>query len=193
MPGDPVDLGPRAGDALAVVGIAHDDVLALRETPGDEGSVVTTVAPTEAGLIAQGQTRSLPGAFWTLVEWGGTPGWVNLRHVAYLGDTFDATADRLAAIGARPSARTMTELGRIITESMRSPDAEPTPRLVVVVGESVGDLGEVTLDLIGLADDSLRGYRVHVFGEPVNGGFVLRTVEVTNLCARGVGAGRLCL
>ena len=177
LPGEPVDLGPRAGDALAVVGIAHDDVLRLRAAPGEEGDVLTTIAPTQAGLIAQGRTRSVPGAFWTLVDRGGTPGWVNMRDVAYLGDTFDATADRLSAIGARPSARTMSELGRLVTESMRSPDAESIPRIVVVVDETVGDLGEVTLDLIGLGDDSLRGYRV----------------EVTNLCARGVGEGRLCL
>jgi hypothetical protein len=193
LPGESVDLGPRAGDALAVVGIAHDDVLRLRAAPGEVEGVLATIAPTQAGLIAQGQTRAVPGAFWTLVDRGGTPGWVNMRDVAYLGDTFDATADRLSAIGARPSARTMTELGRLVTESMRSPDAEPTPRIVVVLDETVGDLGEVTLDLIGLGDDSLRGYRVHVFGEPVDGGFVLRNVEVTILCARGVGEGRLCL
>ena len=193
LPGEPVDLGPRAGDVLAVVGIAHDDVLRVRAAPGEEAEVLATVGSTQAGLLAQGQTRSVPGGFWILVDRGGTLGWVSMRDVAYLGDTFDATAERLSAIGGRPSARTMTELGRIVTESMRSQDAEPVPRIVVVVDETVGDLGEVTLDLIGLADDSLRGYRVHVFGEPVDGGFALRNVEVTNLCARGVGVDRICL
>ena len=119
--------------------------------------------------------------------------WVNLRDVAYVGDTYDATADRLLALGGRPSVRTMIELGRIVTESMRSPEAEPTPRIVFVETETVGDLGEVTYDLIGLAGDSMRGYRVRVFSEPVDGGFVLRNVEVPNLCARDVGEGALCL
>jgi hypothetical protein len=193
VPGEPVDLGPRAGDVLAVVGIAHDEVLRLRASPGEDGELLTTIGPTQSGLIAQGQTRSVPGALWILVDRGGSLGWVNLRDVAYIGDTFDATAERLSAIAERPFARTMTELGRIVTESMRSPEAEPIPRIVVVVDETVGDLGEVTFDLIGLSDDSLRGYRVHVFGEPVSDGFVLRNVEVTNLCARGVGEERLCL
>jgi hypothetical protein len=188
LPGEPVDIGPREGDRLAVVGIVHDDVLRLHAAPGEGQEVLTTVEPTHAGLIAQGQTRSVPGAFWTLVDRDGTLGWVNMRSVAYIGDTYDHTADRLLALDGRPFAPTMTDLGRIVAESMRSPDAEPIPRIVVVDDETVGDLGEVTLDLIGLADDSLRGYRVHVFGEPVDGGFVLRTVEVTNLCARGVGA-----
>ena len=197
LPGEPVDLGPRAGDALAVVGIAHDDVLPLRAALGEEREILATMESTQIGLIAQGQTRSVPGAFWILVDLNGMLGWVNMRDVAYLGDTFDATAERLSAMlsatGERPSARTMTELGRIVTESMRSPEAEPVPRIVVVVDETLGDLGEVTLDLIGLGDDALRGYRVHVFGEPVDGGFSLRNVEVTNLCARGVAEGRLCL
>jgi hypothetical protein len=193
LPGESVDFGPRAGDALAVAGIAHDDVLRLHAAPDEESEVLATMASTQVGLIAQGQTRSVPGAFWILVDRSGTLGWVSLRDVAYLGDTFDATAERLSTIGPRPSASTMTELGRIVTESMRSPEAEPIPRTVVVVDETVGDLGEVTLDLIGLGDDALRGYRVHVFGEPVDGGFALRNVEVTNLCARGVAEGGLCL
>jgi hypothetical protein len=193
LPGEPVELGPREGDVLAVVGVAHDEVLRLRAAPGDDQVVLTTIGPTQAGLVAQGRTRSTPGTLWILVDRGGTLGWVNLRDVAYLGDTYDATADRLLVLGGRPSVRTMIELGRIVTESMRSPEAEPTPRIVLVEDETVGDLGEVTYDLIGLAADSLRGYRVHVFGEPVDGGFALRNVEVTNLCARGVGEGAFCL
>lgn len=193
LPGDPVDLGPREGDVLAVVGIAHDDVLRLRVAPGEDQATLTTMGPTETELVAQARARSVPGALWILVDRDGMLGWVNLRDIAYIGDTYDATADRLLALGERPSAPTMTELGRLVTESMRSPEAEPIPRIVVVVAETVGDLGEVTFDLIGLADDSLRGYRVHVFGEPVADGFALRTVEVTTLCARGVGEDRLCL
>jgi hypothetical protein len=165
LPGEPVDVGPRQGDRLAVVGIAHDDVLRLHAAPGKNQDVLTAVEPTHAGLIAQGQTRSVPGAFWTLVARDGTLGWVNMRSVAYIGGTYDYTADRLRALDGRPFAPTMTDLGRIVAESMRSRDAEPIPRIVVVDGETVGGLGEVTLDLIGVADDSLRGYRVHVFGE----------------------------
>ena len=130
--------------------IAHYDVLRLRAAPGEEKDVLATMESTQIGLIGQGQTRSVTGAFWILVDLSGTLGWVNMRDVA-------------------------------------------VPRIVVVVDETVGDLREVTLDLIGLGDDALRGYRVHVLGEPVDGGFSLRNVEVTNLCARGVAEGRLCL
>ncbi len=87
LPGDPVDLGPREGDVLAVVGIAHDDVLRLRVAPGEDQATLTTMASTEAGLVARGRARSVPGALWILVDRGGTLGWVNLRDIAYIGDT----------------------------------------------------------------------------------------------------------
>jgi hypothetical protein len=50
------------------------------------------------------RTRSVPGALWVLVDRGGTLGPVNLRDIAYIGDTYDATADRLLTLGERPSA-----------------------------------------------------------------------------------------
>jgi hypothetical protein len=61
------------------------------------------------------------------------------------------------------------------------------------VAPTVGDLGEVTYDVIGLGDDAVYGYRLHVFGEPVTDGFSLRTVERTYLCSRGVDADELCV
>ena len=62
-------------------------------------------------------------------------------------------------------------------------------------GPNVGDLGEITLDVIGMGDDSILGERLHVFGDPDPGGesFTMRTVERTLLCARGVGDDGLCV
>ena len=77
-------------------------------------------------------------------------------------------------------------------ELLRLPAA--TPKTFTAVNRYwVGDLGEVTYDVIGFPDDSVTGVRLHVFGEPSGNGFVLRTVESTTLCARGATGGRLCL
>lgn len=84
----------------------------------------------------------------------------------------------------------MFELGLIVAESVAS--EEPESDIVLVVNESLGDLGEVTYDVIGLGDDATAGLRLHVFGEPVSDGFSLTAVEVTPLCGRGVSQG-LCL
>jgi hypothetical protein len=172
-----------AGDTLAVIGVAHDDVLNLRSAPGADQDILAGIPPLHANLTAVGETRELPGSMWIGVEYDGTRGWVNLRFVGYLGDTTDATAAIIDNLGGRPAADTMLDLGLIIAESLASD--EPKSDLVVTVAPSAGDLGEVTYDVIGLGDDAVRGLRVHVFGEPTNGEFSLRTVEITSLCGRG--------
>lgn len=183
IPGEPIDFGPAAGDTLAVIGVAHDDVLNLRSAPGADQDILAGIPPLHANLTAVGETRELPGSMWIGVEYDGTRGWVNLRFVGYLGETTDATAAIIDNLGGRPAADTMLDLGLIIAESLASD--EPKSDLVVTVAPSTGDLGEVTYDVIGLGDDAVRGLRVHVFGEPTNGEFSLRTVEITSLCGRG--------
>ncbi|MEX1280468.1 MAG: SH3 domain-containing protein [Acidimicrobiia bacterium] len=190
LPGEPIDFGPRAGDELMVVGVAHDDVLNLRAAPGTDQEILAGLEPTEIGIVALGATRQLTRSFWIEVEAADTTGWVSLGFVAFEGVTDDATAATIDELGERPTAPTMSELGRLVAEAWASD--EPASDIVKVVDESVGDLGEVTHDVIGLGDDAVAGFRLHVFGEPVAGGFSLRTVERTTLCGRGVDADGLC-
>jgi hypothetical protein len=167
-----------------VIGVAHDDVLNLRAAPGADQTIVGEIPPTYDGLVASGDTRELPGSFWIGVDYEGTPGWVNLRYVGYLGDTTDETA---LVIGQVDGAETMLDLGFLVASTFAS--EEPPSEIVLVEAPTVGDLGEVTYDVIGLGDDALRGVRVHVFGTPITEAFALRTVEVTALCGRGVDSG----
>lgn len=189
--GEPIDFGPASGDTLAVIGVAHDDALNLRSAPGVDHDIVDEIPPLHSNLRAIGETRQLPSAIWIAVEYEGTGGWVNLQYIGYLGDTHDATAEIIEDLGGRPTAETMIDLGSVVAESLASD--EPPSDLVVTVAPSVGDLGEVTYDVIGLGDDSVRGLRVHVFGQPVDGGFSLSNVEITALCGRGVDDGGLCV
>lgn len=189
LAGEPIDLGPREGDVLGVVGVRYDDVLNVRSGPGVAYPIVTTLGATADDVVARGNTRQIPGAFWIEVEAAGAVGWVNLRYVAYLGDTGDETARIIAALGETPEAETMLDLGMVVAEAVASTD--PPSTLVVSVAPSVGDLGEVTYDVIGLGDDALFGVRLHVFGQPSASGegFVLTTVEQTLLCGRGLSDG----
>lgn len=190
LAGEPIDFGPRAGDELIVVRVAHDDVLDLRAGPGTDQEILTELEPTATGIIAQGATRQLSRSMWIEVEADGTTGWVSLAFVAYEGATDDATAATIDELGERPTAPTMSELGLVVAEAWAS--EEPESDVVKVVDETLGDLGEVTYDVIGLGDDAVFGFRFHVFGEPVSDGFSLRTVERTLLCGRGVDADGLC-
>jgi hypothetical protein len=174
-----------------VVGVAFDDVLNVRAAPGIDQAIVAMLDPLEAGVTALGNTRQLPNSFWYEVEFGGVTGWASAAFLAYLGDTTDQTALLVADLGATPEAETMLDLGRIVAEALAS--EEPASRIVVSVAPTVGDLGEVTYDVIGLGDDALFGIRLHVFGTPSEGGegFSLKSVEQTALCGRGVSEG-LC-
>ena len=186
LPGEPIDFGPAAGDTLAVVGVAHDDVLNLRAAPGADQEILEGIPPTYDALTAVGQTRELPESLWIAVDYQGTEGWVNLRYIGYLGETTDVTHAVTEQLGGPPGAETMLELGLIVAEGMAG---DPSADIVMSVAPSVGDFGEVTFDVTGVEDDSVRGSRLHVFGQPIDEAFLLASVEETVICARGVDAG----
>lgn len=184
LPGDHI-VGPaRPGDLLAVMGVASDDVLNIRSRPGVDHPIVATAAPTAADLVATGRARALTRSIWYEVTVGETTGWANARYLGFLGGTDDVTA---AFLDGRPypAAETMTDLGALVATEFASED--PPSSIVVAVAPTVGDLGEVTYDVIGLGDDSVAGVRLHIFATPHDSGdgFVLRTIEATSLCARG--------
>lgn len=187
LPGQPIEFGPRAGDVLAVVGVAHDDRLNLRAGPGTDQAILARLSPTEDAMVAQGATRIINDrSYWYEVEVDGTTGWVSAGFVAYLGPVTDITSKVVADLGSRPTATTMEELGRIVASSQRVPtDNGYSDLSMVVAPDETGDLGEVTWEVLGLADDSVWGLRLHVFGTPVAGGFSLKSVEQTDLCLRG--------
>jgi len=192
LKGEPVEGGPLRGAILSVVGVAHDDVLNLRAGPGTDQTILAGIPPTYDSVLALGSTRALP-EWWANVEYQGTTGWVSLSFLAYAGQTSDITSEVLSKAGGSLQATTMTDLGAAVADIVASTD--PPSRVTLVVPESVGDLGEVTYDVIGIGDDSIRGFRLHVFGTPTSSGFVLVSVESTDFCdpSRGVGDDGICV
>jgi hypothetical protein len=189
LPGEAYDNGPEAGVELVVVGVRYDDVLNVRAMPDSEAAVVAELAPTGTAT-ATGQARLLPSSAWYEVEADGGTGWVSAQFVAQPGDTSDITSQLVAGAGGSfPIASDMEELGQdVVVAVAGSVDSgEAGLDTVMVVAPSVGDLGEVTFDVVGYPDDALYGQRLHVFGESgEGGGFDLKAVEATLLCRRGV-------
>ncbi|WP_156157714.1 hypothetical protein [Demequina pelophila] len=142
------------------------------------------LGPLADDVIAVGRTRLVDGSLWHEVAAGGTTGWAEGSHLMYLGGVDDATSAVVDAIGSRPTVSTMPELGILVAQQFASSD--PLSVVSLTVPATVGDLGEITYDVLGLGDDSVGGMRLHVFGTPSNGGFVLMSVERTALCLRGV-------
>ncbi len=191
LPGEAVDFGPGAGDALMVIGVRYDDVLNLRAAPGATQQILGTISPLEMGLEAIGETRTLSGAFWTKVQHQGKTGWVHMGFVGYAGDVEDQTAAVVAELGGYPTATTMTELGLLIAAVYESDEVQS--KVVQVTPVTSGDLVEVSFDVIGFADDAVGGARLHIFAEKVSDGFALKTVEVRAICIRGVDDDGLCI
>lgn len=190
LPGTPVDSFAEEGDTLGVLGVANDDVLNIRAAPGTDQEIVATAEPTADDVVATGQARALTSTTWAEVMIGGETGWANVGFLAFVGGVDDATAEFLDG-AALPQTETMVELGELVADGFASDD--PASEIVQSVAPTVGDLGEVTYDVVGIGDDSVRGYRLHVFGAPTESGdgFVLKSIERTTFCSRGLD-GELC-
>lgn len=188
--GEPFELGPQAGDLLAVVGVAVDETMAVRAAPAGDAEVVQELEPTATGLEATGEARINDNTIWYEVT-ADDVGWVEASGLAYIGLTDDATAEVVEQLGSLPEAASMVELGQVVAEALASDSGEPRASQTVEVSD--GDPAGVTFDLVGLADDAVSGYRLDLFATPTADGFALDTVERTYLCARGVDGTGLCV
>lgn len=191
--GDPYTGPPIVeGAEMAVIGVDVDDVLNVRAAPGTEHDVVATLAPLADGVTATGEGRMLDGDVWVEVDTEDVTGWVHAAFIAHPAATVDITSQVIEEHGSRPSDRTLVGLAAIVADQRAT--QEPPSRVFISDGPHVGDLGEVTVDVVGFGDDSVRAERLVVFATvDGDGSFTLRSVEATTYCARGVVDGELCL
>lgn len=192
LAGRPIDFGPAPGDRLMVIGVHHDDFLNLRAGPGPDLPILDRIPPTFTALVAKGNTRQLTSSLWIEVDYKDTAGWVHMSFIGYEGGVTDDTSRVVAELGEYPVESTMTDLAELVAGLYTSTD-ESGSHVVRVTPVTTGDLAEVTYDVIGLADDAIRGVRIHVFAEQSDGRFGLESVEVTTICGRGVDADSACV
>jgi hypothetical protein len=65
----------------------------------------------------------------------------------------DITAALFPTPPERPTKKTMMELGQTVARLRAG--ADPNADVVVVDGPTVGDVGEITVDIVGVGDDSV--------------------------------------
>ena len=217
LPGEPFEYGPNAGAALFVVGVPYGDILNVRHLPA--GDIVATLDPVNlaggrspfvivrdaggntlaepdlsAAVTATGLARQLPTTVWYQHQAAGVTGWSSAAYLAQLGATDDVTSQVLSALGGTVTDNTMAGLARRVADVMTS--EEPPSRVAVSSAPVTGDLGEITVDVLGLPDDAVRGFRLHIFAHQDSDSdpFTLRTVERTTICdsRRGVSEDGLC-
>lgn len=190
--GEPIDFFWREGDLVEVVGVAAGESLAIRTAPGDASPVAFTLDPLDQATTTGNHRQLSDNSIWTEVSDGDNTGWAPTQSFLMAGDVTDDTARVYPNIAERPQAETMVQMAEIVAAEYSSDS--PASTVTVVDGPTVGDLAEVTVDIIGVGDDSIGGYRVHIFAQPHTGGesFTLRSLEVTTLCSRGASGG-LCV
>ena len=222
IPGEPSDFGPTEGAVLAVVGVDHDDMLNVRDVPAGEiiatmgllnpyvgllevreapsGVILASPESWADAIVATGRTRALPTTTWNELRVAGLTGWSSAAYLAQLGATDDVTAHIIEILGERPQTDTMLDLGFIVADALASD--EPPSRMVVSVAPFVFEaIGEVTIDVLNIGDDSVLGFRLGIFADAGDdwmsenpGPFTLRSVVSTVLCypSRGVTEDGLC-
>ena len=223
LPGEPSDFGPSEGAALVVVGVDHDDVLNVRDVPAGEiiatlgllnpylgllevreapsGEILASPDSWADAILATGRSRALPTTTWYELRVAGLTGWSSAAYLAQLGATDDVTAHITEILGERPQADTMLDLGFTVAQTMASD--EPPSLIVVSVTPFVFEaIGEITIDVINIGDDSVLGFRLGIFADAGEdwmsenpGPFTLRAVSSTVLCypSRGVTKDGLCI
>jgi hypothetical protein len=225
LPGEPSEFGPSAGTGLAVVGIRHDSALNFRDAPNgaiiarldnvmdgvrdpavyvrrpSSDDIIDTV-DLHNGVVATGNTRQLPTTIWHELQVGSLLGWSSSTFLAPLGAPRDAIDEVVEGLGGTPAADTLSELGRRVAALFAS-TGEVQSRTTVSSRPGVFEaLGDITLDVLGLPDDAVRGYRVHITADSGaeastqgdGGPFTLRSVTVTPICDshRGVSDDGAC-
>ncbi|MGI9585293.1 MAG: hypothetical protein ACR2N7_06850, partial [Acidimicrobiia bacterium] len=118
-------------------------------------------------------------------------GWVNAWYLAGAGFTEDRTSDVVHKNGGIPGAASMDELTATVLATL-----DDTDSTVTVASSSEASVGEQVVDVFPAeGDDSVRGYRLYVFGqrEAGSGPYSLYAVERTLLCWRGVDPTGLCI
>ena len=186
--GELVESGPHNGDTLMVVGVHYNDVLNVREGPGSDFPVVTVLEPDTTNIAALGMTWLLPGSAWYAVSADGVQGWASGSFLLQPGDIVDITIQVVERLGAVPQSGSLIDLGLIVADAMAS--EEPASSIEQPARVVVGEVGEMIVDVVGLGDDAVGGFRPRVVAHETDGTWVLDRVEARLLCIRGVDEGR---
>lgn len=157
------DIGPVAGEVLDVVGVRYDDVLNIRDQANASSSIVATAAPFAANpqLISGGEGLLINGGAWWKLTVNGTPAWAN---ASFLGQVSPNTEDLMPTLTTNMSSTTSADLNALIVDIAAALAAGPTPS-VVLSTEPVGldAIGsEATIDVLGIGDDSVMGWRIRI-------------------------------
>lgn len=157
--------GPTTGAVLEVVGVRYDDVAHVRDQPSQSGAIVAAIAPfvNNPQVLSAGEGRlSDQGGTWWKVTVDGTEGWIDADLVGQIppGAVINLTESIAAELPDQPSPdldALVLDIGAALTNpstSLAVLSSEPPP-------DQAGTL-QVTVDVIGLDDEWVKGWRIDI-------------------------------
>lgn len=182
--------GPTPGSAWAVVGVPAGEVLNVRSGPGQKYGAIETLDPQAERIVVTGDAAVVATSLWWALD-PAIGGWVNAWYLAGAGLTEDRTSAVVERHGSIPMASSMEELTLIVLATFE----DARTNVTIATGEE-GVIAEHVVDVFpSEGDDSVRGYRLLIFGQRDGDSdpFSLYAVELRHLCWRGVDPGGLCV
>jgi len=169
----------------------------VRTGPGSGYDPVASLEPTATEIPVTGAAWLLPTAIWyEIIPPVGEPGWVNDSYIGLMGSTDDVTTLVHRMLGTPLADDDLLALGATIANAFLSDEGGGWIALVELPEPgSTTAVSSVTYDAIGVGDDSIKGYRlvVHATQDVAGGSYLMRSVEQTLVCLRGIDAEGFCV
>jgi hypothetical protein len=185
-------VGFKLRSELAVIGVAPDDTLALRERPGANERQLGALPHDTRGVKALGSVCRVGSATWFRVALGDAEGWANGAFLSPATKPVDETARFRKLLGTARFASDGALVSALQKALERELGKEPEPRFEAkLVGTARGSVTVALLHLCCFADDSVQGEQVWLELAQKDGQWTLARARASRLCSRGT-SGDLC-
>jgi len=179
---------PEIRVETVLIGISSTDTIMLHALPGIDQPLAGDVPPGTSIEPLNNAFETDDGLVWWQVRAGALNGWIQ-PSIAYRGPSDNITDQVVDAAAAQGPFETAEDAARAVAAQVAP--GLGAPEIVVVSANENASGTSVTVDLLGLQDDSLLGYRLIVGTS--GSAWQPASVFQSKLCARGVTAEGLCL
>jgi hypothetical protein len=175
---------------LAVVRVAPDDVLWLRQGPGAREKPLGKLAHDARQVATTGRVCRTGDTTWYEVTSGSERGFANGKYLVPATEPADATP-RFAKLLGGTRATTPEELAGALKDGLKREQTEPSEvrfdATLLGVARS-GTRAVVVLHACCYADDSVMGEQIWLDALERDGRWVLERARVIKLCPRGASS-----
>ncbi len=182
---------PEVQAETVLIGVSSSETVAVHARPGLDQPLAGEVPPGTS-IEPLGQAfETEDGLIWWQVRAGAIQGWIQ-PNIAYRGPAQDITEAAVARIGEGTEFASPEESAAAIAKSILIEEGAEETIVVSTVESGDPIRATVTVDVLGLQDDSVLGYRL-IVASSASTGWQPESVFQTSLCARGVSPDGLCL